>query len=239
MPSWQPHTDFLSILSAQPFTLLHCLLAHPSCSPALSPQGALCCLSARFLLIHPLCWWCLLVGHPRSGAVAEGGEQGIVTRNNHFITNSMDCFSMFLFFLRCPSTLCFLHSPCAVLRTRSQLQFSAYSPKARGCITAALGRMVQTFRCMQSSESPHLALSQAGRRPRSERMSRKKQKVAQRLRRISTLRPSWVRDEHSKGCEWAQLQQRDPQVSRVGSSTAGMGICGHPPICSSGSVQLN
>lgn len=114
MPSWRPRADFLSVLSAQPLTLLQdCLLrAHPSCSPALLlPRGAHCCLSAPFLA-HP--WRCLLLGRPRSGtlAVAEGREQGIVTRNNGFITNSVGCFSMFLLLLlRRPGVLCFLHSP--------------------------------------------------------------------------------------------------------------------------------
>lgn len=112
----------------------------------------------------------------------------MVTRNNGFITSYMDGFSMFPSFLCRPSMLCFWPSSCAALRTRSQLCVSAPSPGVRGHIAAAFGPTVQTFRCMQSSDSPHLVLSQAGGKPRSERMSRKKQKVAGRLGHSSTPR---------------------------------------------------
>lgn len=165
VPSWRPRADFLSVLSAQPLTLLQdCLLrAHPSCSPALLlPRGAHCCLSAPFLA-HP--WRCLLLGRPRSGtlAVAEGREQGIVTRNNGFITNSVGCFSMFLLLLlRRPGVLCFLHSPVLSPAHAQPTSCPACGPGAGGGVAAALGPTVQTFRCTRSSESPRLALSQTG-----------------------------------------------------------------------------
>lgn len=213
VPSWRPRADFLSVLSAQPLTLLQdCLLrAHPSCSPALLlPRGAHCCLSAPFLA-HP--WRCLLLGRPRSGtlAVAEGREQGIVTRNNGFITNSVGCFSMFLLLLlRRPGVLCFLHSP--VLSPAHAQPTSCPRLRPRG------------WRRRGSSPWPHGANFQmhaelrkppprtfpgwgGGGRPRSERMSRKKRRVAHRPGCSSTPRPM-------------RGQRRAQRRVRVGSAPA-------------------
>lgn len=77
-------------------------------------------------------------------------------------------------------------------------------------MAAALGPTVQTFRCTRSSESPRLALSQAGAgggRPRSERMSRKKRRVAHRPGCSSTPRPM-------------RGQRRAQRRVRVGSAPA-------------------
>lgn len=76
-------------------------------------------------------------------------------------------------------------------------------------MAAALGPTVQTFRCTRSSESPRLALSQTGGggRPRSERMSRRKRRVAHRPGCSSTPRPM-------------RGQRRAQRRVRVGSAPA-------------------
>lgn len=212
VPSWRPRADFLSVLSAQPLTLLQdCLLrAHPSCSPALLlPRGGHCCLSAPFLA-HP--WRCLLLGRPRSGtlAVAEGREQGIVTRNNGFITNSVGCFSMFLLLLlRRPGVLCFLHSPVLSPAHAQPTSCPRLRPRGwrrRGSSPWPHGANFQMHAELRKPP-PRTFPGRGGGRPRSERMSRRKRRVAHRPGCSSTPRPM-------------RGQRRAQRRVRVGSAPA-------------------